>query len=442
MDVARLNFAHGNHAEHGKRISMLRRLERRIGRPLAILQDLAGPKVRTGRLLRDPLPLKPGEDIWLTAEVPRNERDVPVAYPELIQEVGAGQRILLADGTIELEVVGLEGKRLHCHVVVGAELGSNKGINLPAATLKAPSVTEKDVLDLRFGLRRGVDIVALSFVRSAADVRQLRELMGASARRVPLIAKIEKHEALAQIDEILDEVDGLMVARGDLGVEIPLEQVPCVQKDLIARANRAGKPVITATQMLRSMVDAPSPTRAEAADVANAVYDGTDALMLSEETAVGSYPAEAARFMCRIAEETERHLDHPALLRDKEGYKQRGRIADSVSYAACAMAQDLGASLIITLTESGKTARLIARFRPRQPVLAVTPHEATAGALALSWGVLPVIARLNKERFDFGALKKIALEAGLARPGERVIIAGVSDPSARGATNLVKVVEL
>jgi pyruvate kinase len=442
MDVARLNFAHGTQAEHAERISALRALEARTGRRLAILQDLAGPKVRTGKLLREPLGLKPGEEVWLTAGKPREEREVPVAYPELTREVGAGQRILLADGTIELEVVRPEEGRLRCRVLVGGELTSHKGINLPAATLTTPSVTQKDVLDLRFGIRHGVDLLALSFVRGPEDVRRVRELTRAEAPSLPLIAKIEKHEALRNIDAIISEVDGLMVARGDLGVEIPLEQVPHVQKELIAKANRAGKPVITATQMLRSMVDSPRPTRAEAADVANAIYDGTDAVMLSEETAIGRYPLEAVRYMCRIAEETENHLDYPALLRQKGDYKEQGRISDAVSHAACVMAQDLGASLIVTLTESGKTARVIARFRPRQPVLAVTPNEATAHGLKLIWGVVPVLAGLSKERFDFAALKKIALESGLARRGEAVVIAGVSDPKVPGATNLVKVEEL
>jgi len=442
MDVARLNFAHGSHAEHGRRISMVRRLEERIGRRVAILQDLAGPKVRTGKLLHEPLLLKPGEEVWLTSDRPRSERDVPVDYPELTVQLEPGHRILLADGTMELEVEEREPGRLRCRVLVGGELGSHKGINLPTATLKTPAVTQKDIIDLRFGIRRGVDLVALSFVRTPEDVRQVRELMGAEGHAIPLIAKIEKHEALLHIEAILAEVEGLMVARGDLGVEIPLEQVPSVQKELIERANRAGKPVITATQMLRSMVDSPRPTRAEAADVANAIYDGTDALMLSEETAVGRYPIEAARYMCRIAEETENHLDYAGRLRQKEGYKRPGRISDSVSYAACAMAQDLSASLIVTLTESGKTARYIARFRPRQPVLAVTPQKSTAHALKLIWGVYPVLVRLDKKRFDFAVLKKIALESGLARRGERIVIAGVSDPTARRATNLVKVEEL
>jgi pyruvate kinase len=442
LDVARLNFSHGTHAEHGRRISTIRRLEEQVGRHVAILQDLGGPKVRTGKLLRDPLPLRPGEEVWLTSERPQGEREIPVGYPELIREVKAGQRLLLADGTIELAVEEQEPGRLRCTVVVGGELGSHKGINVPETTLATPSVTQKDIQDLRFGLRRGVDLIAISYVRGPEDVRQVRELMQAEGASLPLIAKIEKHEALSRIEEILAEVDGLMVARGDLGVEIPLEQVPHVQKELIAAANRAGKPVITATQMLRSMVDAPHPTRAEAADVANAIYDGTDALMLSEETAVGNYPVEATRQMCRIAEETERHLDYAALLQLKGNYKEPGRISDAVSHAACVMAQDLSASLIVTLTESGKTARVISRFRPRQPVLAVTPNRATAHALKLVWGVVPVLAKLSKERFDFASLKRIVLDSGLVRRGQRVVLAGVSDPKARRASNLVKVEEL
>jgi pyruvate kinase len=307
MDVARLNFSHGTPNEHGRTISDLRKIARRLGRPVAVLQDLAGPKIRIGPVRNGPVTLEAGASFTLTArKVPGDERTVSLNYPGLVADVRKGDALLLSDGALELEVVGVEGRDILCRVVIGGPLNSYKGVNLPARTLRTPSLTAKDRADLRFGLSKEVDYVALSFVRDAKDIASVRRHMKRCGGSAPVIAKIEKHEALDNMDAILAAADGLMVARGDLGVEIPLERIPRVQKDLIRKSREAGKPVITATQMLRSMVDSPRPTRAEVTDVANAILDGTDAVMLSEETAVGKHPVEAVSMMARIAREAER----------------------------------------------------------------------------------------------------------------------------------------
>ena len=300
MNVARINFAHGTHAEHARKIADLRAISKEMGIPVAILQDLGGPKIRVGDLPSEGVNLKAGDLFCLYSEEGKGDkRGVSVTYQDLPGEVQTGDPILLADGLLELEVVSTNPTCVECRVVTGGVLTSHKGINLPTRTLKTSALTEKDILDLDFGMDEGVDYVGVSFVRSAADIRMVKDRM--IGRQAPVIAKIEKHEAIANIDEILEEADGIMVARGDLGVEVPLEEVPTYQKILIRKANALGKPVITATQMLRSMVDSPRPTRAEATDVANAVLDGTDAVMLSEETAMGAYPIAAVQYMARIA---------------------------------------------------------------------------------------------------------------------------------------------
>jgi pyruvate kinase len=349
MNVARLNFSHGTQAEHGARIKRLRELAGAAGLPLAILQDLAGPKVRIGDV--------PGGEVTL------REGEVIVDIPQVFTETPLGAPILLADGSIELRVETRTDTVLNCRVVVGGVLRSHVGINFPMHSLKVPSFTEKDREDLRFGIAQGVDFIALSSVRSRQDILEAKEFMRHLGADIPVIAKIEKNEALSRLEEILDEADGLMVARGDLGVEIPLEEVPVVQKRIIAAANRAGKPVITATQMLLSMVSHSRPSRAEATDVANAIFDGTDAVMLSEETAAGQFPVEAVKFLDRVSRVTEADFPHAAWLRNRAP-SGRQEIPAAVSYSACEMAQDLEARAILTNTEGGGTARLISRFRP------------------------------------------------------------------------------
>ncbi len=432
IDVARLNFSQGTHEEHGAVARALREIASRAGRPIAILQDLAGPKVRIGAIAAGVADLEPGATFTLTSrDVPGDAQAVSVSYPDLPKQVRARDTILLGDGAIELSVDGTTADEVRCRVVVGGQLASHKGINLPTRSIGLASLTGKDWDDLAYGISLGVDYVALSFVRSATDVRDARKFLQDRGAEIPLIAKIEKHEALDAIDSILNEVDGIMVARGDLGVEIPLERVPVVQKMLIVKANRAGKPVITATQMLRSMVENPRPTRAEVTDVANAVLDGTDAVMLSEETAAGSYPVEAVATMARIVEAAEVAFPH-------ETWRDRLRgsgvlpIPDAVASAACELAEEIGASAIVSCTRSGATARLVSKYRPRPALVAATPDAEVYRRLSLVWGVrplcLPGVVSRETELID-GTIRAVR-DAGFVGSGETVVVtAGVTTTS-------------
>lgn len=440
MNVARLNFSHGTQAEHGEVIANIRRLAEQLERPLAILQDLAGPKIRIGPLKDGTIQLKPQAIFTLTSrDVLGDDQQVSITYPDLSKEVKSGDTLLLSDGALELKVLETSLEDITCQVIVGGTLSSRKGINLPTSTIKTPSLTEKDKEDLIFGIQQGVDYVALSFVRSAADVQEARRFIQQYGVAIPIIAKIEKHEALKNIDEIIEAVDGIMVARGDLGVETPLEKVPLVQKMLIRKSNQAGKPVITATQMLRSMVDSPRPTRAEVTDVANAILDGTDAVMLSEETASGSYPVQAVEMMVKIAEDAESGRPFDVRLRRSEGMGIK-LLPEAVSHAACSLAEDIGAAAIITCTQSGGTARLVAKYRPRQPILSPTPIVTTYRQLALVWGVIPILTEELKSTDDM--IEKVflaSLKSGLVRLGERVVITAGVPVGVPGTTNLVKV---
>jgi pyruvate kinase len=439
MDVARLNFSHGTHEEHAAVISELRRLSAERRRPIAILQDLAGVKIRIGGIGAGAVKISAGAEFTLTSRaVPGDAREVSLDYPDLTRSVKPGDTLLLADGEIELCVEETSGTDIRCRVVAGGTLSSHKGINLPARSIAAPGLTAKDREDLAFGVARGVDYVALSFVRSANDVREARAALAEHGASIPLIAKIEKHEAIAKVDEILAEADGLMVARGDLGVETPLEHVPLLQKMLIDRANRAGKPVITATQMLLSMVDNPRPTRAEVGDVANAILDGTDAVMLSEETAAGRYPAEAVATMKRIAEDTETAFPFEQWMRRFEDRSLQS-LPEAVAGAACELAEHIGAAVIVAWTESGATARLVARHRPRRPILALSSRPETARRLALVWGVIPLSAGESASADAMlESAPALAVEAGLLKPGETAVITAGIPMGVSGSTNLIK----
>jgi pyruvate kinase len=440
MDVARLNFSHGTQAEHGQVIHRLRRIARKVGRPVAVLQDLAGPKIRIGPIRSGRVVLEPGADFTLTSrKVPGDARIVSTNLPAVAAEIRKGDELLLSDGALELEVVAVEGPDIRCRVVIGGPLSSFKGINVPARTLRTPSLTAKDKADLRFGLRLGVDYVALSFVRRASDIDRVRRQMKRGGGIVPVIAKIEKHEALENIDEIVESADGIMVARGDLGVETPLERIPQVQKSLIRRSREAGKPVITATQMLRSMVDSPRPTRAEVTDVANAILDGTDAVMLSEETAVGHYPVEAVSMLVRIAREAE---NMPEFLAGRPAIASgpiKGSLPSAVACAASRLASDIGATAIVTLTQSGATARLVSRCRPAACILAYAPAERTRRQLALCWGVIP-IRGANAASTDgmIASALKAASKTGLVEKGQTVVVTAGVPPGRQGTTNLIK----
>jgi pyruvate kinase len=375
MDVARLNFSHGTQAEHLDVITAVRRIAERLGRSIAILQDLAGLKIRIGEIASGAVLLEAGAPFTLTTRrILGSRQEVSVDYADLTKNIQPGDRLLLSDGDVELEVIGITAEDVDCRVITGGTLASRKGVNLPARSITTSTVTDKDRDDLAFGLRHGVDYVALSFIRTAADVLEVQRMVRDQGSTVPLIAKIETQEALTNIDEIIGSVDGVMVARGDLGVAVPLATVPRLQKMLIAKANRAGKPVITATQMLRSMQDSPRPTRAEVTDVANAVLDGTDAIMLSEETAIGRFPLEAVTMMAAIAADAESSFPFDAWI---HRFETGGPLPDAVARAACAMAADIDAAAIVTCTQSGRTARRVARYRPRAPILAPTPHAET-----------------------------------------------------------------
>jgi len=440
MDVARLNFAHGDYAGHGQLIRVLRQSASRMGKHLAILQDLPGPKDRTGKLKQGSVRLKEGAELVLTTrQTVGDEKRISVGLESLARDVRAGNTIFLSDGAIRLQVLATNGIDIRCRVLVGGELGENKGINVPGVVLSTPSVTRKDLEHLRFGIRQGIDLVALSFVREAGEIRRVREALRRQGGKQLLIAKIEKSEALENIDSVIEAADGVMVARGDLGVEIDIERVPLVQKEIIRKCNRLGKPVIVATQMLESMVNSPRPTRAEVTDVANAIFDGTDAVMLSQETAIGKYPAEAVATMSRIAGETESALPYDDVM-EARGRDQSPETDDAISYAACHIADQIGASAIVAFTTSGTTARRVSRYRPKAPVVAITSSEVVCRQLALSWGVQAfVVPEANNlgELFSRGA--SIARKSGMAKKGDTVVITGGVPVGVPGSTNLVKV---
>ncbi len=440
MNVCRLNFSHGTQDEHGALIKDIRRVAAEAKRHVAILQDLAGPKIRTGPVAAGSITLKEGAAFRLTnRDVPGDENEVGLTYPDLPSTVEAGDILMLADGLMELTVESADATDVNCRVVMGGELGSHKGINLPGRTIAAPILSAKDRSDLEFGLAQDVDYIALSFVRDAADVAAVTKIVSAAGKDTPVIAKIEKFEALDNIDEIIAEAGGIMVARGDLGVEIPLEQVPRAQKMIISRTNAVAKPVITATQMLRSMVDNPRPTRAEVTDVANAILDGTDAIMLSEETAMGRFPVKAVEVMTRVAAETEPEFDFVGwTLKFKADNVASFEAA--VALAAVEMANDIGAAAIITCTKSGSTTRLVARHRPWQTLLTLTPETKTALEMALVFGAEPLLTEVADSS---DVLEKMAIKAavkgGFVKKGDAVVITAGLPFHVEGTTNLIKI---
>jgi len=392
MDVARLNFSHSTHEEHARVIERLRRAAEKEGRTLAILQDLQGPKIRTGRLkFRTPVMLKPGSHVTITPrDVPGTASLISTSYPNLAQDVAVGARVLLTDGLIELRVKAVRDGDVECEVINGGMLGEHQGINLPGTEVGVPALTEKDEKDLRFGLKHAVDLVAVSFVRRAEDVLVAKRFISAEGGVTPVIAKLEKPQAIDRLEEILEVADGVMVARGDLGVEVPPEKVPVMQKHIIRRALEWRKPVITATQMLESMIENPRPTRAEASDVANAVFDGSDAVMLSAETASGRYPREAVTMMGRIIAEAESSPGVDFLQRRRHDGR-RLSIAETICESVAHAAHDVEMRAIAVFTETGNTARLISKYRPVAPIYAFTAFPQVANRLNLLWGVWPIV---------------------------------------------------
>jgi len=434
----RLNFSHGDHEDHAARIATIRQVAHELGVHIGILQDLQGPKIRLGRFEGGPITLASGDPFTLTSrEVACNQSIANVTYGRLAEEVTRGSRILLDDGRVEMVVVevDLPSQTLHCSVTVGGVLSNNKGVNFPDVQLSIRALTDKDRSDLAFGLKQGVDWVALSFVRNPSDMQEIRELIRSHGYDTPVVAKIEKFEAIDAIDAILPLCDGVMVARGDLGVEMPAEEVPLLQKDLIRKANSLGIPVITATQMLDSMVSCPRPTRAEVSDVANAILDGTDAVMLSNESAVGDYPVEAVATMAQIARRIER--DYPRRVLDSH---MATTIPNAICQAVSSIARQLNAAAILPLTKTGSTARSVSKFRPSTPILAITSDVDVARQLQLVWGVNPlVIQEQHSSGRTFSVAMAEAQAMGLLHDGDLVVQTAGTLEGVSGSTDLVKV---
>ena len=448
MNVARLNFSHGDHQGHAERIRMIRETALRLARPVAILADIAGPKIRVGEIAAGSVELETGQTFVLTdRDVPGDANEVSVSYSGLPRLVKKGDIILLSDGSLELQVISTSTRNITCRVTIGGTLSSRKGINLPTRSSGIPILTEKDKQDLRFIARQEVDFVGLSFVRTGAEVDEVRSWLKRHRCSVALIAKIEKPEAVENIEEIIAAADGIMVARGDLGVEIPFSEVPIIQKKVIYLANRAGKPVITATQMLVSMVSSPRPTRAEVSDVSGAIFDGTDAVMLSEETAVGKYPVRAVEVMASIASEVD---EDPLYRRWMRGWvarmfkdQEKFSVEDSVARSACIQADGIDADRIIVHTATGSAARRVGKYRPVVPILAVTSSEETYRSLCLSWGIEAIIIPPPtnfEEMIEWTTVA--ARKSGQLKKGERAVVTAGVPINHPGHTNVIRVLTI
>ena len=450
MNVARFNFSHGDHEEQRERMNLLKNVREELDRPVAILLDTKGPEIRTGLLEGGKkVTLKEGSEFILyTEEMTGNETGCCVTYPGLAKDVKPGDRILIDDGLIELKVKQIKSGNIVCHVENGGELGERKGVNVPNVKVKLPAVTEKDIDDILFGIQQDIDFIAASFIRSAKGVKEIRKILKENhAEHISIIAKIENAEGVENIDEIIEASDGIRVARGDLGVEIPAQEVPHIQKMIIKKCNERYVPVITATQMLDSMIRNPRPTRAEVADVANAIYDGTDAVMLSGETAAGKYPIEALKMMNEIAENTEQYVDYEKYIHHRTMYEQ-SKISSAIGIASVRTARNIGAACIVTPTMSGKTARLISNFRPSMPIYAVTPNEMVQHKMQLYWGVIPLKGYIKDttENIIVNAMETIKRKR-LVRKGQTVVITA-GDPATNNTkaegrvTNMLHVLEV
>ncbi|HVS47698.1 MAG TPA: pyruvate kinase [Candidatus Dormibacteraeota bacterium] len=437
MDVARMNFSHGDHATHRQVAADVREAAEAAERPIALLGDLQGPKIRTGPLESAFQRLVRGRLVILTSEPRAADNEIEVSHPELIEALHRGDRVLLDDGRIELVVRSVDGGRAECSVVRGGLLGERKGVSVPGRPLPMPALTEKDLEDLKLAVELGVDWLALSFVRQPEDVLLCQKHLSDLGCRAPVIAKLEKLEAIRNLSKILEVADAVMVARGDLGVELKLGDLPAVQKEVIDRANRAGVPVITATEMLESMVTSNRPTRAEASDVANAIWDGTDAVMLSQETSVGAHPVEAVRAMARICLSAQQH---PGFERARQPWREPGQIGSAIAHAAATTANELGARVIIAFTESGTTALRCSKARPRVPVVAASPHPEVLRKTALYSGVIPLLVSPGRDTDQMVAnATEAARLSGLVRAGDTVVVVAGVPVGLAGQTNLLKV---
>ncbi len=440
LNMVRLNFSHGNFEEHEPKLLRARKVAKKLNLPIAILQDLSGPKIRIGEFYQERVMLKNGSKFMLTTEkIVGDETKAYVNYPKLPQEVKKGGFIFLDDGKKKLQILEIKGKEIHCKVIAGGDTKGRRGVNLPGANLTISSLTDKDKKDLEFGIKHDVDYMAVSFVRQASHVIELRKILDKHKKQhIKIISKIETEEAVNNIDEILAVSDAIMVARGDLAMEVPAEQVPVIQKMLIRKCNQVGKPVITATQMLESMINTPVPTRAEVNDIANAVYDGTDAVMLSEETTLGKFPIEAIEVMNRVTAYAEQHVPHHESI--KREHLSTKVITDSVSYAAANMVHEVGAKAILALTETGTTARMVSRHRPNVPVIVLTPHQKVYDQLALQYACHPVLTtRFDSVMGVMGEAKKLLTEKKLVKKGDTVVIVAGIPFGKAGSTNMVMV---
>ena len=440
LNVCRLNFSHGDHEEHGKRIDTIKELREDLNKPIAILLDTKGPEIRTGKFEDPEVALEEGQTFTITMkDIIGTKEMCTVSYKELVNDVVIGDTILIDDGLVGLKIKEINSDEIVCLVENAGIIKNHKGVNVPGVKINLPAITEKDRSDIEFGIARGIDFIAASFVRKPADVIAIKEILEANnAGDIQIISKIENQEGVDNIDEILEISDGIMVARGDLGVEIPTQEIPIAQKMMIRKCNQLGKPVITATQMLDSMMRNPRPTRAEVTDVANAIYDGTDAIMLSGETAAGRYPVEAVRTMSLIAKRTEESLDYNNILKSKK--LNQVNVTNAISHATCTTAIDLKASAIVTSTSSGHTARMVSKFRPQAPIVAATDCQKAMRRLALSWGVYTVLTETTTSTDEvIDNSIKTALEAGYIKNGELVVITAGVPVGVVGTTNLIKV---
>lgn len=449
MDIARFNFSHGDHEEQRGRVKLVRSVREELNLPIAMLLDTKGPEIRTGNLVDDKkVTLVEGDTYVLTTrDIVGDNKIGHITYEGLPADVHPGSTILIDDGLIELTVESTTDTDITCRIINGGELGTKKGVNVPNVSIKLPGLTDKDKDDILFGIEEGYDFIAASFVRNAACIREIKEILKAHNADIKVIAKIENAEGIDNIDEIIDAADGIMVARGDMGVEIPAEEVPHVQKMIIRKCNDKFKPVITATQMLDSMMRNPRPTRAEVTDVANAIYDGTDAVMLSGESAMGKYPIEAVKMMAHIAESTEIHLDHDKFVKARSIHAKQ-TISGAVSYASVTTAKNINAKAIITPTISGFTARVVSKYKPEMVVIGISPSEAVCRQMQIYWGVKPMVSTQETSTDDIILhAVEVAKKTGLLEEGDNVVVtAGIpttkSKTAQKGITNIMRVVTI
>ncbi|HEX9026577.1 MAG TPA: pyruvate kinase [Clostridium sp.] len=442
MSAARLNFSHGTHETHKEKIELIQRISKDMDSATAIILDIKGPKIRTHNFVNDGVTLKDGDDFAFVCgeEILGDERKCSISYDILYQDIKVGGNILVDDGLLKFKVTAVEGKTIHTKIIVGGEIKNHKGVNVPNLIIKLPSITEKDIEDIKFGCKMGVDFIAASFIRKASDVLDVKRILKENhGEHIKVISKIENQEGVDNIDSIIQVTDAVMVARGDMGVEIPIQRVPIIQKMIIKKCNEACKTVITATQMLDSMIRNSIPTRAEASDICNAIYDGTDAIMLSGESASGLFPIEAAKIMSKIAQEAEEYLDYDHLtarLREPS----LTDYAAAISYSACRTANILHAKAIVAATKSGATAKLLSRYRSKAPIIAITPYEQVRRTLSLNFGIFPMTCQMfNTTDEILTEARNIVFKLNFTQPGDDIIVAAGMPTTQTGGTNMLKI---